>query len=109
MQKLTKSETLQALCRATSRYGMFIAFEWPEGVPLDEIAKAAPYLDLASDAQLLCDGEGFLLFDTEEELERAYRRTVGDDGPTPENPYDGPMRVYALTCFPDGELRNENT
>jgi len=39
----------------------------------------------------------------------AYYRTVGDDGPTKLNDYNGPCRIYALTCDPFGQLLNENT
>ena len=55
------------------------------------------------------DGLGYLFFNTEAECCAAFEDIVGDDGPTKKNPYDGPMRVYALTCDPHGELMNENT
>jgi hypothetical protein len=54
-------------------------------------------------------GTCIVLFDTEEELLYAYNRTVGDDGPTKLNPYNGPARVYARTCDQDGNLITENT
>jgi hypothetical protein len=38
------------------------------------------------------------------ELDRLYDMTVGDDGPTSSNPYDGDVRVSAVTS--EG---NENT
>jgi hypothetical protein len=57
----------------------------------------------------MCDGHGIVVFDTQEEMEEAYERTAGDDGPTELNPYDGPCRIYALTIGADGEMQNENT
>ena len=50
-----------------------------------------------------------LTFDTEKEMEKHYDLTVGDDGPTKYNSYDGECRVYALTCSNTGELLTENT
>lgn len=58
--------------------------------------------------QVLSDGEGFATFSKREEMEEFYDKIVGDDGPTKSNPYDGPIRVYALTCGPKGFL-TENT
>lgn len=85
---------------------------------IDEVCKAAPYLNPKTKfkfegkntiGQVMGDGYGFFLFDTEAELNRYYESTVGDDGPMKYNKYKGPARVYALTCDPDGYLLNENT
>lgn len=104
MKLLNQTETLQELCRLSSKPGMFIA--WVED-HLVEVVKAAPYLKDYVQAQF--DGSAYMLFKDEREMMRYYRRTVGDDGPTKQNPYDGPARVYALTCGADGELQTENT
>jgi len=73
----------------------------------NELHKAAPYLkDL--DYSLINDNI-ILTFDTEEEMDKYYNQTVGDDGPTKSNPYNGSCRIYALTCSPDGEMLTENT
>jgi hypothetical protein len=53
-------------------------------------------------------GEGFSVFDTEEDMNAFYDNIVGDDGPTKSNPYNGQIKIYALTCGPNG-LLNENT
>lgn len=94
------------LCKQSKKYGVYISFADEEDPA--EITKAAPYLDFDKHYQVLMDGRGWLLFDTEEEMLNCYERTVGDDGPTELNPYDGKVRVYALTCSPTGELWNEN-
>lgn len=77
-----------------------------EDQTFQENIKAAPYL--ANNYQVLADGSGYLVFDTEPAMNAYYNLTVGDDGPTKRNPYNGPARVYALTCGPGGTL-NENT
>lgn len=43
------------------------------------------------------------------EMRELFQRTVGDDGPTPLNTYDGPVRVYACACSPSGQLLGCNT
>lgn len=98
---------LSKLCAATKKWGMYISCA--EFLGYEHLV--APYLDPEDEAhyQIIDDGAGFILFNTKEEMEDAYNRTVGDDGPTELNPYDGPIRVYALTCGPDGELLTENT
>jgi hypothetical protein len=58
---------------------------------------------------LSIDGERYFLFETEEAMLAAYDATVGDDGPTAANAYDGSASIYALTCSPAGELLTENT
>lgn len=112
VQILNASEAFKLLCKSTNKWGMYIS--WYPGDDINyvdpkEVYKAAPYLNFDDHTQLLVDAEGFLLFDTEEEMCHYYNMTVGDDGPTHLNPYDGPLSVYARTCNPNGELLNENT
>lgn len=111
MEVLDQVKTLQALCKALGKYGVhiFISEMGDVSTGWSEILKAAPYLELGKHGQLLCDRQGFLLFDSLKEMEEVFWQTVGDDGPTPANPYNGPARVYAITCSPEGELMNENT
>lgn len=106
MKVLTTIEAMQALAKALNKYCMFIGFDDDN---FDEINKAAPYLDLYSHGQVFVDGNAILVFDSQQEMKDHYQLTVGDDGPTGANPYDGSARVYALTCGPDGELLSENT
>ena len=107
MIMLDQIRVLEMLCKSTGQWGMLVSFH----DTLDEVIKAAPYLD-GSDVttiQILADGGGILLFDSEEEARDHFDRTVGDDGPTQHNSYKGPARVYALTCDQTGKCRNENT
>lgn len=85
-----------------------------ETTNIEGIFKAAPYLkDLfkVNDKalQIFADGYGLFLFEDEHEMINAYTRTVGDDGPTELNDYDGSTRIYAITCDPNGNLMDENT
>jgi len=113
MKVLSTDSILQALCRATGKFGLHIVINTDDA--FEEVYKAAPYLgtlSLPADpacVQIYTDGFGWLLFDTKEEMERHFDLTVGDDGPTKLNPYDGPAKVYALTCDNLGVFLNENT
>jgi hypothetical protein len=111
MTVLPNLETLQLLCKATKRHGIYVSYTGPDGVSTyyRDFTAAAPYLNLDQHAQFLFEGGGIILCDSKEEVDRLYWSTVGDDGPTPLNPYDGPGRVYAITCDDEGEWRNENT
>ena len=106
MKALTVHDLAEAYCRATGKYAMAIYLgHGPDG----EIEKAAPYLiGLENELQLLADECAVLIFDTREDMEHHFDLTVGDDGPTRLNPYNGPARVYALTFTPEGR-ENENT
>jgi len=112
MEILDKTKILSRLCKETKKYGMYIAFSddlYQEKYdPWVEIKKAAPYLAEDCD-QILTDGEAWLLFDDKEDMWNHYNRTVGDDGPTKLNPYNGPAGIYALTCNPHGQFETENT
>ena len=112
MKILDHTEALQELTKATKRWGMYLNIPtWDrvfDGNWFQELTKAAPYLS-DYNHQILLDESGYILFDSEEEMNDTYERTVGDDGPTKLNPYNGQARIYALTCSPEGELLNENT
>jgi hypothetical protein len=117
---VTSIKLMELYCLSTNQYAVFFSGlrteeprssdpdEW--GKYLEDRKKALIFLDPSADDyhQIMMDGEGFSIFDTEEEMEAFYDMIVGDDGPTKSNPYDGPIRVYALTCGPNG-LMNENT
>lgn len=107
---LDRHEAFAELCRATGKWGVWVHFGSLEGVvAIGETLKAAPYLNIEEHGQLLSDGGGVILCEGEAECRRIFGMTVGDDGPTALNPYNGPFRVYALTCDPSGQLLNENT
>lgn len=97
---------LEEFCRRTKQYAMYVCHDCGDTISYEEIIKAAPYL--AEEWQILADGSGYLVFDTEDAMNTYFNLTVGDDGPTKQNTYNGPARVYALTCGPSGTL-NENT
>lgn len=109
MKALSIIEAFALLCELTGKWGLYVAITGPVEEELSQVVFAAPYLTWSSHAQIIVDGGGILLFDTEEEMQRHFEMTVGDDGPTELNKYDGPTRVYALGCAPDGKLQSENT
>lgn len=113
MRAMVIEELMRAYSRTTGKPCMLINFEHEFenlGVDecFDEVLKAAPYLTLQEHSQIMVDGCAVLEFETEEEMWQHYHLTIGDDGPTKENPYNGPAKVNALTCV-DGELMAENT
>lgn len=100
----------QALAKALKKPVLFLAF--PTDVDnFMHVKNAAPYLDMDDNetSQAVLDGHAFIVCENEEELNRLYDLTIGDDGPTKANAYDGPIRIYALTIDKNGVLRNENT
>lgn len=109
MKILNHADTLEALAKVTGKPCMYLNLRFWEGAPLEEIVKAAPYLSLHDDCQAILDGCAFIVCDSYEEMQKLYDQTVGDDGPTKSNSYDGPIRIYALTCNAQGQTENENT
>lgn len=115
-------EMFQNYCKLSNYWGLTLCLpnytdanldKFPEGDYFGEVFKAAPYLEEinkeSSGMQAISDGLIFLFFDSEEEMKKYYYLTVGDDGPTETNHYNGPARIYALTCNPLGQFKNENT
>ena len=105
-QIVNNSNILSILCMSKGKWGMFLRFGNED---FADLYKAAPYLENPAFLQLLMAGSGYLMFDTEKEMNKFYNETVGEDGPTAMNPYDGNVKIYALTCNPEGKLLNENT
>lgn len=108
---LSSVEFAQEFARASGKCVLYLEFpsyssdyDWP-----GEVLQATPYLDISLHGQMLVDGQGFIVCDSMEEVEALFAQTVGDDGPTEQNTYAGPARVYALTINSDGQLQNENT
>ena len=109
MKKLSIVRALEHFCKQYKRWGVYLSFsEGIEDNPCDDIFKAMPYLNDDEDYQISADGMGFILCDSEEEAYKIFNQTVGDDGPTKTNLYDGPFRAYALVIGPDG-FETENT
>jgi len=94
-------EVFELSCKAKQSWGLYAS--WSGDLP--EVLKAAPWL---KDFQPLFE-DWIMVFGTEAEITRLFKLTVGDDGPTKENPYKGPVKVFATTCGPDGRGRHENT
>jgi len=119
MIKMTIHEALCRLCKTLDKWGLYLSFDEEEFTP-EEAKKACPFLNFEddndvnytedqTDYQAYSDGHIFVMCDTEEECYKLYNQTVGDDGPTDTNHYNGPCRVYALTINSNGEMESENT
>lgn len=108
-------DLLVAACRLHKKWGIYVSFSsLPQLGAYRELAEnqqAAPWFfgDLVDSGQAWIDGSGVALFDSEAEMQAAFDATVGDEGPTETNPYNGPAKVYAITCDPNGTTRDENT
>lgn len=113
MRAISLTHVAENLAKALKKPLLFLAFphEKLDDLPWTEIQKAAPYLRMDDNetSQALCDGYAFIVCDSDEERDRLFDLTVGDDGPTNANNYDGPARVYALTINDKGQSLNENT
>jgi len=94
MEILHKATVLTRLCKEAKKYGMFISFSDEENY--GRIIADAPYLAGGND-QVLNDGEAWILFDNEEEMNNCYNQTEEDGC------------VYALTCNHHGQIGTENT
>ena len=119
MKKLRITDALEELCKKSSSWGVYILwslesysyvtekYEFDVDRP-SELCKAAPYLDQQDDCSIIHNEQGFVLCDSKEEAYNIFNQTVGDDGPTELNSYNGDMRVYALVIGPNG-YETENT
>jgi len=100
------SGILSALCQNHKQWGMFVAIRG-----YDENArelKAAPWLtsqDLDNMAWIT-DGEAYVMFDSEMEMQEAYAKTIGEETSRKQ---DLSTWVYALTCDSEGHILSENT
>jgi len=98
-------ELIQEYAKTVKKPCVYISWQGDFYKPT-EVVKAAPYLDPGF---VLQHDDAVVICDSYEEMEKVYGQTVGDDGPTTLNPYNGPAGVYALTCNAAGEWENENT
>jgi hypothetical protein len=101
----------RALAKARNKPVLFLAFNPEHAKFNDDWNKAVPYLDIEGEdvMQALFDGHMIIECDSDKERDKLYALTVGDDGPTMFNKYNGPVRVYALTIDRRGQTLNENT
>lgn len=105
-------DAMALLCEATNSYGIY--FSWCQldidkyEYELEELLKAAPWMRQVNEDNFLWETETFFLL-PKEQVKWLYDMTVGDDGPTAVNSYNGPCKVYALTCDNYGRFLNENT
>lgn len=118
MKVFTFLDCFESICMYTKSWGLYISWKFQDisdgnlfDYQIKELLKAAPYLDLNNGKHLQCmlDESCILLFDTEEEAYKHFNLTVGDEGPTETNPYNGPFKVYAALCNPQGDIQDENT
>lgn len=117
----SSSDILGELCMYRKQWGIYLSINTPydekdlQDPPtnyswMDETIKAAPYMSLTNSYyEILINNGGYVFFNTKKEMEEIFWLTVGDDGPTKTNPYNGPGNVFALTCDPNGQTLNENT
>lgn len=118
---LTSHDLMIEYCRVANKWAVFYSgwnlYEPKSGssetdwqIHLDDLEAATIFMDRSAPnyLQVMSDGEGFSIFETKEEMVTFYDNIVGDDGPTKSNPYNGKIKIYALTCGPTG-LLNENT
>lgn len=129
MLPFVTSDFFPMVCQHLNKWGLSISFDWDTEEDLEELYKAAPYLDIRKErdvikqiteetkprldfyakiSHIIHNGKGYLFFDTEDEMDYFYSLTVGKDGPTPLNDYNGGFRVYAYTCNPKGQILTEN-
>jgi hypothetical protein len=108
MRVLSGIELAQTVAKALKKPVLFVSFFVPDN-NYAEVLKAAPYLTVCDHSQAILDGSAVIVCDSVKEQETLYWQTVGDDGPTKTNKYDGPARVYALTIDRTGQILNENT
>ena len=97
-------ELIQEYAKVSGKFCLYISFD--NRLDYEEVMKAAPYL---TQDQAICDGMYILTFDTEDELYKYFDLTIGDDGPTKLNSYNGEARVYAVTINDKGKIETENT
>lgn len=105
MKLVSTCEAAQWLAKLTKKWVVYISFD--DMAPTTQVLKAAPYLN--TDSEITWDGHGIIVCNTEAEMEKVFRQTVGDEGPTKLNKYNGSTRVYACTINNKGEMVNTNT
>lgn len=112
IEKLTLAELVQQHCKLAQKWAVVLYPDLCEEFDFEELRKAVPFLEInkkdKDDTQATVDGLMIVLCDSEDECWRIFEQIHGDDKPE-NNDYNGPCRVYAWTCGPDGEILTENT
>jgi hypothetical protein len=109
MQIYNQYEVLGLLAKAIAKPCVYISFSSDDpGYTIADLMLAAPYLNPEDHGQIMCDGVGYIVCETEEEQQRIFWQTRGDSH-CEANAYDGPVKVFALTFNARGEGENENT
>jgi len=76
-----------------------------EGRSIEEVLKAAPFLNVEEHGQILHDGCAILLFGNERDAWTLFKGLPSDDNP----PLAGKLRLYATIISPDEGLVSETT
>lgn len=113
VEAFSTTDLMQKYCKETRQWGIMLVHHWDweddtneyiTGNFFEDLKLAAPDLDRHD----VIDETAFFFSPHPEDILKIYNRTVGDEGGE-DNDYKGPVRVYALTCDNEGNLRNENT
>lgn len=99
----------QFISKKEKCYGLFLSWVFDSSIPPDELKKAAPFLTDEQVQELWANEMLFLYSPYDTSVYFCFYQTVGDDGPTNTNHYDGPARVYAVVIDKNGNLMTENT
>lgn len=113
MNQINNFDLLEWYCRGRRCWGLLISSKGDNDGRRNKrkgLALAAPWVvkDNFLFEDLLSGETVFVHFDTESMAREAFDQTVGDDGPSRLNDYNGPVRVYACLAGPDGVI-TENT
>ena len=106
MRKLEITELVQHYCKLSGKWAVVLCT--PEESSFADLQDAANFLT-EDDCQAMTDGLMIVMCDSEDEHWTVFNSIVGDDGPSDLNSYNGPCRIYAWTCGPDGDILTENT
>lgn len=109
MKVITRwADILSVLCKHYKKWGIYFSGTYPNDLTqVEAIQLAAPWLKNIKRNErmdVIFEGSGYLLFDSEKDMEKAYKSTVSDDYPRDNLPH-----IYMLTCDPKGQLLTENT
>ena len=106
MERMDRFKLMEFYAKTTKKWVLYLSTTEKEDVR--EVKKAVPYLS-DGDCMVLMHSCLILSFDNEQEMLECYNKTVGDDGPTITNDYDGWVHVYGLTINNQGDILDENT